>query len=196
MAAAETKVTAPAEANTAHAEGERQERGDRGERGGRRRGGRNRHRDGRERGPRHGEQGEILLPPPISIEEAMAPVAPRAARIDVAAPTAPAITPVADTVTAPEHAPAQVSTAAPQAEAAAAVPAPRPAPALSPAMEPEAVKRSLEATGLQLIETRGKSEVVPEPEFVPAKRTRRPPPSALNEPLMQVETSKQQLSQP
>ena len=46
----------------------------------------------------------------------------------------------------------------------------------------------LQASGLQLVETRVTLQVEPEPAFVPAKRERRPAPSSMNAPLVQVET--------
>lgn len=52
--------------------------------------------------------------------------------------------------------------------------------------------RAIRESGLQLVETRGeaKVELPPEPEFVPAKRERRPPPADMSAPLVQVETQK------
>ncbi len=52
--------------------------------------------------------------------------------------------------------------------------------------------RAIRESGLQLVETRGdaKVELPPEPEFVPAKRERRPPPADISAPLVQIETQK------
>ena len=54
------------------------------------------------------------------------------------------------------------------------------------------MERTLKESGLVLIETRPnvKVELPPEPEFVPAKRERRPPPPDINQPLQQVETDR------
>jgi hypothetical protein len=63
-------------------------------------------------------------------------------------------------------------------------PAPRPQP---PAVD---IGEALKQSGLELVETRsGAQATLPEePEFVPVKRARRPPPASLGEPLVQVET--------
>ena len=65
-----------------------------------------------------------------------------------------------------------------------APPAPKPAPI--------DLDRVLKESGLQLVETKPgvAPELPPEPQFVPAKRERRPPPADLNLPLEQVETYK------
>lgn len=141
------------------------------------------------------------LPPPISIEQAMAPVAQRAepeavveraAEMQPAEPSTSASSP-APTVTAPEveSAPAPapepiqvtVQSAPPTAESA-------------PVVEKVDLHQVLQSSGLQLVETRFKAEIVPEPAFVPAKRERRPPPASLNEPLAQVETAKSSSAAP
>ena len=67
----------------------------------------------------------------------------------------------------------------------------QPAPPAAP--DPVALKEKLKDSGLVLIETRSdaKVELPPsEPDFVPAKRERKPPPASMNEPLVQVETQK------
>ncbi|MGB7541723.1 MAG: hypothetical protein WBM28_06885 [Burkholderiales bacterium] len=69
----------------------------------------------------------------------------------------------------------------------------RPAPQPAAAPGPAALENALKDSGLVLIETRSDAKVElpsPEPEFVPAKRERRPAPASLNEPLVQVETQK------
>jgi len=73
-----------------------------------------------------------------------------------------------------------------------AVPLPSDHPA-SPALrvpDPEEIERSLRESGLEMVRTRSdiQTEVGHEPEFVPAKRERRPPPPDVQEPLIQVET--------
>jgi len=52
----------------------------------------------------------------------------------------------------------------------------------------------LKESGLQLVQTKAdvKVELPPEPEFVPAKRLRRPPPADLGQPLRMVETVKRE----
>jgi hypothetical protein len=67
--------------------------------------------------------------------------------------------------------------------------------AVSPAPrepDPAEIERALKESGLELVQTRSGATVAsalePEQKFVPAKRERRPPPSGLDEPLVQVET--------
>jgi len=69
--------------------------------------------------------------------------------------------------------------------------APRPSPA--PQASLEDLERSLRESGLQLVQTKPdiKVDLPPEPAFVPAKRTRRPPPPDLGQPLQMVETRKE-----
>jgi hypothetical protein len=54
------------------------------------------------------------------------------------------------------------------------------------------VERALQDSGLVQVQTRSdvKAELPPEPEFQPARRERRPPPSDLSTPMQQVETGK------
>ena len=173
--------------------------GERGERGGRRRGGRNRNRDGRQspdRGTSSDDSDQAAsLPPPVSIADAMAPVVMMAPVAEPAAAESETREPVA---VAPV---AQHTEIAVQAEPAAAVPlviAEAQATVKPEVLEaPQAavpakvdIRQSLQDSGLQLVETRFTAEIVPEPAFVPAKRERRPPPASLNEPLAQVETGK------
>jgi hypothetical protein len=68
----------------------------------------------------------------------------------------------------------------------------------APAPDSAELERALEASGLQLVQTRpgAKGEPAPESEFVPARRERRPPPAELNQPLVQVETRKEDASTP
>jgi len=70
------------------------------------------------------------------------------------------------------------------------VPTRQPAP---PAPDPVEIERALKESGLEMIQTRpgGRPEPSPEPEFTPAKRERRPAPSDLDEPLVQVETGRE-----
>lgn len=78
-----------------------------------------------------------------------------------------------------------------------------PAPArqeVQPVREPDPVEieRALRDSGLEMVQTRasGPIELPPDAEFVPAKRERRPPPSDINEPLVQVETGQPPESKP
>lgn len=96
-----------------------------------------------------------------------------------------------------ETSPAPAAAQPPEPSAVAA-PAPAPAAVRTPPAPVAKVDldQALQASGLQLVETRFKAEIVPEPAFVPAKRERRPPPSSFNEPLQQVETGGKGASQP
>jgi hypothetical protein len=88
--------------------------------------------------------------------------------------------------------PAPVPTPPPPVEAA---PAPRQEPATThaPQASPADLEQVLKESGLQLVQTKpGAAIDVPaEPEFVPAKRPRRPPPPDLGQPLQIVETRKE-----
>jgi hypothetical protein len=88
----------------------------------------------------------------------------------------------------PAPAPAPVSHAPVEA-----TPVHRPAPTPVPAASPADLERALKESGLQLVQTKpdAKVELPPEPEFVPAKRARRPPPADLGQPLQIVETRKE-----
>jgi ribonuclease E len=68
-----------------------------------------------------------------------------------------------------------------------------PAPVQAPQASAADLERALEESGLQLVQTKAdaKVELPPEPEFVPAKRPRRPPPADLGQPLQIVETRKE-----
>jgi ribonuclease E len=77
---------------------------------------------------------------------------------------------------------------------AAAPAAVRPAPEAPAPRQPDPaeIERALRDSGLEMVQTRAgrPAEPSPEAEFVPAKRERRPPPPDLNEPLVQVETTR------
>jgi len=64
--------------------------------------------------------------------------------------------------------------------------------------EPAEIERALRDSGLEMVQTRasGPIELPPDAEFVPAKRTRRPPPQDINEPLVQVETAREPEQKP
>ena len=68
-----------------------------------------------------------------------------------------------------------------------------PPPVQAPQVSPADLGRALQESGLQLIQTKPGAtlEIPPEPEFVPAKRPRRPPPPDLGQPLQIVETRKE-----
>jgi ribonuclease E len=87
---------------------------------------------------------------------------------------------------APEHAPER----APESPRAAPQ---RPVEAAKPAQDPAEIERALQQSGLQLVQTKPDAGVdTPvESEFVPARRERRAPPAELNQPLVQVETRKE-----
>ena len=76
-----------------------------------------------------------------------------------------------------------------------AVPAVEKSPVMTPAAQVTVadLDRAIRESGLQLVETRGeaKVELPPEPQFVPAKRPRRPAPADMSAPLVQVETQKE-----
>jgi ribonuclease E len=89
----------------------------------------------------------------------------------------------------PEHEPAPV-----EAKPAKAPPSPsRPAEVPAPqAPDPAEIERALLDSGLEMVQTRVAAPAEPSPdvEFVPAKRERRPPPPDIDEPLVQVETTR------
>jgi len=69
----------------------------------------------------------------------------------------------------------------------------QPAPPASHVPDPAEIERALKESGLEMVQTRPgvQAEPLPEPEFTPAKRERRPPPPDLDEPLVQVETGRE-----
>jgi len=89
---------------------------------------------------------------------------------------------------------------APAPEAVRHEPQPAPAPAPvrhepPPAREPDPaeIDRALRESGLEMVQTHasGPIELPPDAEFVPAKRERRPRPADIDEPLVQVETTRE-----
>ena len=165
-------------------------------------------RDRGERGPREergpGDEGQrpegapqqelgLSAPAPSDLKEASeeASAASPAARL----PAEPAHTAVAvmdkSLPVAVEPAPAPVAYHAP----VQVTPAPGPAPASvqAPQASSADIERALKESGLQLVQTKAaaKVELPPEPEFVPAKRPRRPPPADLGQALQIVETRKE-----
>ena len=74
-------------------------------------------------------------------------------------------------------------------------PEPAPVRAEPPAArepDPAEIERALRDSGLEMVQTRssGPIELPPDAEFVPAKRERRPPPADIDEPLVQVQTTR------
>ena len=110
---------------------------------------------------------------PVPAEPAHAAVAVVEESLPVAVETAPAPA---------YHAPVSAAPAS----------SPAPAPVQAPQISPADLERALKESGLQLVQTKAdaKVELPPEPEFVPAKRPRRPPPADLGQPLQMVETVK------
>jgi ribonuclease E len=160
------------------------------------RGGRRRRRGGRDRGERREQPWRSERRPAQQSSEAGGPPSPadapsgireferavHAAESAAAAPSEPAPYESAPPAPAPVTEPEPMRTA-PEREPE------RPAPVQDPAE----LKRALEASGLQLVQTRpgAQTEAPAESEFVPARRERRPPPAELNQPLVQVETRKE-----
>jgi hypothetical protein len=68
---------------------------------------------------------------------------------------------------------------------------PRPIP---PAPDPGELEKVLTESGLEQVRTRAGAvaEPVSEPQFVPAKRSRRSPPPEFGEPMVQVETTRKE----
>lgn len=62
-----------------------------------------------------------------------------------------------------------------------------------PVQDPAEIERALQESGLQLVQTKpgAKVEVATESEFVPARRERRAPPAEIDQPLVQVQTRKE-----
>ncbi len=127
----------------------------------------------------------------VTVIETSLPVATPAEEPAAARPAPVEVAPI-------EAAPVQAAPvrAAP-AEAAPAAEAP-PAPLARPAQpapaSPADIERALSESGLQLVQTKANAtvEIPAEPEFVPAKRPRRPPPAGLDLPLKMVETGKKE----
>ncbi len=164
----------------------------------RRRGGRDRDRDRGERRdqPWRGERrpGETVPESPEASGFA-SPVPDR--------PAAPAFPPtdepLAGTPVARPPEPVQVQV---QEAPAAALPPEQPvrrsepSPKPVPTADPAELERALKESGLELVQTRPGAMIEPpaETEFVPARRERRAPPPETNQPLVQVETRKEDAS--
>jgi ribonuclease E len=129
----------------------------------------------RDRGERRESQGQREIRPEAS--PLPAPTAAELASLEAA------------TQGLPEHEPAPV-----EAKPAKAPPSPsRPAEVPAPqAPDPAEIERALLDSGLEMVQTRVAAPAEPSPdvEFVPAKRERRPPPPDIDEPLVQVETTR------
>jgi ribonuclease E len=159
---------------------------------------RRRRRGGRDRGERgdHGEnrgtspstrQGAEQRPPSAA-PRTEAPTVPPVPEFLVSPPPAPEIRePAREPVfreepTTPQYQPAPKI---PQVQATFLTPR---------TPDPAEIQRALQESGLELVQTRPGNTVEPpsEPEFVPAKRERRPPPADLAQPLEQVETGRKE----
>jgi hypothetical protein len=91
--------------------------------------------------------------------------------------------------------PPHVHASAPVEAPAHIEPAPAPVRTEAPAPrepDPAEIERALRDSGLEMVQTRssGPIELPPDAEFVPAKRERRPPPADIDEPLVQVQTTR------
>jgi ribonuclease E len=159
--------------------------------------GRRRRRGGRDRGERGERQGN---PPWAPRREEQRPPAPPSADTPAPAPAAaqsslfPAPAPQARE---PVHGPVMAAAHeqdAPQPHSAPTAPAKHETPPGPRAPDPVDIERALQESGLQMVQTRPDAVAEPVAEFepVPAKRDRRPPPSELNEPLVQVETGRKE----
>ena len=157
--------------------------------------GRRRRRGGRDRGERHGN------PPGAPRREEQRPPAPVSADTPVPAPAAaqPSLFPApAPREREPAHEPVMAAHEqdSPQLHSTPTVPAKHETPPEPRAPDPVDIERELQESGLQMVQTRpgavAEPEPVPEFEPVPAKRDRRPPPTELNEPLIQVETGRKE----
>src|SRR5690242_15249854 len=161
-------------------------------------GGRRRRRGGRDRGDRGGERRDGS---PQGSPNRNGDQRQRQPRPDARASLAPTPAELAsleataqEGMPEPPHAPVE-------ARELPAAPAPvKPAPEKSvpeaPAPrepDPAEIERALRDSGLELVQTRaaGPIELPPDAEFVPAKRERRPPPPDIDEPLVQVETTRE-----
>jgi ribonuclease E len=110
--------------------------------------------------------------------------APVEAREFAAAPVP--VKPVYEVPASEARAPREPEFTPPPVKPAPEAPAPR-------EPDPAEIERALRDSGLEMVQTRaaGPIELPPDAEFVPAKRERRPPPPDINEPLVQVETSRE-----
>ena len=108
------------------------------------------------------------------------PAAPESSSIPAPEAREPALEPAKEAATSPR----EPVVAAPIVPATHEV---RPAPRTP---DPAEIQRALRDSGLEQVQTRPgiTAEPSPEPEFVPAKRERRPRPADLEQPLEQVET--------
>ncbi|MGC2519207.1 MAG: Rne/Rng family ribonuclease [Burkholderiales bacterium] len=159
---------------------------------------RQRRRRGRDRGERDENRGEFRGAPRAEGSDQRAAPIPAEARTAAEAPVSSIAVEPSSFADAELRETAMTSAPRPpQHEPATAAPVEqrdyRPAPQPAAAPGPAALENALKDSGLVLIETRSDAKVElpsPEPEFVPAKRERRPAPASLNEPLVQVETQK------
>jgi ribonuclease E len=158
---------------------------------------RRRRRGGRDRGDRGGERRDGS---PQGSPNRNGDQRPRQPRQDARASLAPTPAELAsleataqEGLPEPSHAPVEAREL-PSAPAPVKSPPEKPAPEAPAPREPDPaeIERALQASGLEMVQTRasGPIELPPDAEFVPAKRERRPPPPDIDEPLVQVETTR------
>jgi ribonuclease E len=150
-------------------------------------GGRRRRRGGRDRGERrNGQEGR---------NDDQRQRQPRQEGRPSIGPTPAELASLEEATREPLHAPVETQQPSlPPVEAQQAAPAPvrrEPEPVREP--DPAQIERALRDSGLEMVQTRaaGPIELPPDAEFVPAKRERRPPPPDINEPLVQVQTTRE-----
>jgi len=158
---------------------------------------RRRRRGGRDRGDRGSERREGSAQGSPNRNEDQRP---RQLRPDARASLAPTPAELADLEATAQEGLPEPSHAPVEARELPAAPAPmksapeRSAPEAPAPREPDPaeIERALQASGLEMVQTRasGPIELPPDAEFVPAKRERRPPPPDIDEPLVQVETTR------
>jgi ribonuclease E len=161
-------------------------------------GGRRRRRGGRDRGGER-RDGQSMRPedqrprqPRPDARPAIGPTPAELASLE-AATQEHVHAPAQEHVHAPaqEHVQAPVEAREPQPVTPSAPVRHEPPPVREP--DPAEIERALRESGLEMVQTRASSpiELPPDAEFVPAKRERRPPPPDIDEPLVQVETSRE-----
>ncbi len=186
------RVSAPHSGNPNASEGDQEQRR-------RRRGGRDRDRDRGDRGEHRGQapgapRGDDHRPAARAVPSD-APPAAESLPAPMPAAEKPAFAPAAMMESKPEHQPipAPMMESKPERQPVSAPIMERAAQPAPRAPDPAEIERALTQSGLEMVQTRPIAESAPpqEPEFVPAKRERRPPPADLDEPLVQVETGRE-----
>ncbi|HUL93727.1 MAG TPA: Rne/Rng family ribonuclease [Burkholderiales bacterium] len=154
---------------------------------------RRRRRGGRDRGDRGGDRRDGPMQSSPSRNEEQRQKQPRPYAHPSAIPTAAELASLEATAQEGLPEPAQARVEARELPAAPAPLTPAPVAPAPREPDPAEIERALRDSGLEMVQTRAPSpaEPAPEAEFVPAKRERRPPPSDINEPLVQVETARE-----